>query len=462
MPEPNWGNSTPWPHQVECVDWLMRKRAGVIGFRMGGGKTYTSIVSLSGWGCKRILVLSPKSVVGVWRREFAKHCSEPHVVECLNGPVAKMAMQLQEFKKRLDPSLVSIVVVNYESAWRLPLAVALHEFKFDALVCDESHRIKSPTGRTSKYVAKLAGNVPYRHCLTGTFMPHSPLDAFAQMRVIEPRVFGWKYTAFRERYAVTHPQYKSHILKWINQDELKDKLADWVRYVDTRDVLELPELVNSTREFELGPKSRKAYRELETELVTLIDSEEITADNALVKLLRLQQITSGSMMVDDRQVDFGTEKADALNDILEDIAKDEPVVVYCRFRNDIKEVARIAKLHGRRFGQVSGERKDLTQYATMPEDIDILAVQQAAGGLGIDLTRSSIGIWYSLSLSLGDFDQSIARQHRPGQVNRVRMIHLVAKGTIDEAIYLALDRKRAVVESVMDALKSKVFGGASK
>ena len=64
-------------------------------------------------------------------------------------------------------------------------------------------------------------------------MPHSPLDAFAQMRVIEPRVFGWKYTAFRERYAVTHPQYKSHILKWINQDELKDKLADWVRYVDT-------------------------------------------------------------------------------------------------------------------------------------------------------------------------------------------------------------------------------------
>ena len=77
----------------------MRKRAGVIGFRMGGGKNlHVDRFALRLGMQENRFVLSPKSVVGVWRREFAKHCSEPHVVECLNGPVAKMAMQLQKFK----------------------------------------------------------------------------------------------------------------------------------------------------------------------------------------------------------------------------------------------------------------------------------------------------------------------------------------------------------------------------
>ena len=106
------------------------------------------------------------------------------------------------------------------------------------------------------------------------------------------------------------------------------------------------------------------------------------------------------MMVDDRQVDFGTEKADALNDILEDIAKDELVVDFADSET-ISKRSRDRKTHGSRFRSVSGERKDLT-IRDDAEDVDILAVQQAAGGLGIDLTRSSIGIWYSLSLSLGD------------------------------------------------------------
>ena len=62
----------------------------------------------------------------------------------------------------------------------------------------------------------------------------------------------------------------------------------------------------------------------------------VTAANAMVKLLRLQQVTGGCVPTDDgttHRVDSGKQKL--LADTLEDIGKDEPVVVFCRFHADL-------------------------------------------------------------------------------------------------------------------------------
>lgn len=91
----------------------------------------------------------------------------------------------------------------------------------------------------------------------------------------------------------------------------------------------------------------------------------------------------------------------------------------------------------------------------MPEDCDILAVQIQAGGVGIDLTRASYSIYYSVGFSLGDYEQSLARVHRPGQTRNVVYIHLVAEQTIDEKVYRALSEKKNVVEAVIEESKKE-------
>ena len=90
---------------------------------------------------------------------------------------------------------------------------------------------------------------------------------------------------------------------------------------------------------------------------------------------------------------------------------------------------------------------------------DVVIVQQQAGGLGIDLTRSSVAVYYSISHSLGDYEQSLARLHRPGQKHCVRYFHLVAIDTIDEAVYEALEDKRDVVESILARLTRRTNNG---
>jgi SNF2 family DNA or RNA helicase len=82
----------------------------------------------------------------------------------------------------------------------------------------------------------------------------------------------------------------------------------------------------------------------------------------------------------------------------------------------------------------------------------VLVVQQQSGGVGIDLTRARIAIYYSLGYSLADYMQSRARLHRPGQTRNVLYMHLIVAGTVDELVYQALSNRADVVASVVEGM----------
>ena len=98
---------------------------------------------------------------------------------------------------------------------------------------------------------------------------------------------------------------------------------------------------------------------------------------------------------------------------------------------------------------VTGKVKELSDEATIPVNVDVVIAQIQAGGLGIDLSLASTAIYYSSTLSLGEYEQSKARLHRPGQKNKVTYIHLVTENTIDEGIYCAFDLRRDVIEAIL-------------
>lgn len=432
-----------WNHQPAMIDFALERPAAVINGGMGTGKSFVAVHVLATEDRRRVVILCPKAVLGVWRREVAKHWpgEPPRVLVLDRGTGKRKSEQLESFTE-------GVVVINYESAWRKPLADSLVKFAPDAVVCDESHRIKSHSGKASKFAAKLGTEVPRKLCLTGTLLPHSPLDAYAQFRFINPLEFGRSYTAFRARYAVTDRMYPSRVLKWINQEDLSQRIDKYTIRVRSEDVLDLDEIHHRRIDVRLDATAAKAYRDLEQDLVTEIDGGLITATNALAKLLRLQQVTSGVVA----GVRVGTEKIDALADRISDIPADEPVVVFGRFVSDLDAARCVADITRRNYGEISGRRRDLTEHATMPEGIGLMGVQIQAGGTGIDLTRSAYAAYLSVGFSLGDYDQSIARLHRPGQTRPVQVDHFVAERTVDEHVYQALDERRDLIESVLGNL----------
>lgn len=447
-----------WAHQVGAYEHAYYREGAGLALRMGEGKTKVAVDLLVNHGAMRSLVLCPVSVLGVWRREIAKFAGCPIEVLVLEkGTTKTKVKEAQAFLEYCAKKKVpGAVVVSYETAKRDEFAVWSTKLVWDYVVLDESHRVKGHSTDVAHYVAALGKSARRRLCLSGTPMA-SPLDIFSQCRFLDRGLFGTSFHHFRNRYAKMNAIFPSKVDEWLNQEELKQRFALlWYRVDD--DVLNLPEAIHNERRIELSPKAKKVYEGLTKDLIADLGTGVVTATNALTRLLRLQQVTSGYTVEDEtkvvHEVDDGKETL--LGELLLDLPDREPVVVCCRFRHDLDIVKRVAEKLDRRYGEVSGRRKDLTENATMPGDVDVLGVQIQSGGVGIDLTRACYCVLFSVGFSPIDYEQFLKRVHRPGQTRTTHYYHLIASGTVDEAVYGALKNKQEVIDSVLDALRRKV------
>lgn len=468
-----------WTHQARAYHFAKDLPAAMLAMDMGTGKSKVAVDLACSSRALRVLVLCPKSVVGVWPREFGFHADCPvEVCAPRRGPkggelnVSKRTEQighalgrtLEEERRIPHAARMLVVVVNYESAWRDPMAPLLLAQDWDVVILDESHRIKAPGGKASRFAERIGRRAKKRLCLTGTPMPHSPLDVYAQYRFLDPGIFGTSFVAFRSRYAIvrTLPGTNTPIVDgYQREDELAEKMYRIGYRVMADDVLDLPPTTMAVRSTMLSPAAQKVYDSLAKTLVADLEDGTVSAANALVRILRLQQVTSGWLPLDEADgsgarplVEIGTEKRDLLSDVISDIPAHEPIVVACRFTGDLDAVRYVCE-HPRpgepvrRYGELSGRSKDgLADDATMSDSIDVLGVQIQAGAVGVDLVRSCTLILYSVGYSLGDYEQLLKRVHRPGQTRHVTYVRLVCEQTIDETVYQALEDRKDLVEFV--------------
>ena len=299
---------------------------------------------------------------------------------------------------------------------------------------------------------------------TGTMQAQTPLDVFGQFRALDPGIFGRTWTAFRARYAEVASWNDKVVVGYKNEDELAAKIAS-ITFHAGEDVLDLPDVLPDIPvEATLEPSARKWYDELWNELYVEVRrqidtgvelTDETTADNVLVKMLRCQQLTGGHLQLDSGELaELSTVKRKLLEDELEDIDPSEPVIVFGKFHPDLDNIEKVAGVLGRTYGELSGRRSDaLAGDATLADGITIAGVQIQSGGTGVDFTKSAFGIYYSVGHSLGDYLQSRKRLVRPGQTRSVRFRHLVLTGTIDELVYEALRDRQSVVTRIANKVK---------
>lgn len=489
-----------WEHQTSALQWAVPKRSVLLHVGMGGGKSRTAIELLESRGHKRVLVLCPMKVRGVWAREPAKWSTrdwetwDGSVPSARGGTLANptVKQRAEELDDVLFCSHGSLIcAVHYDIAWREPLLSRLLAGGWDCVIFDEIHRIKSNSGKASKAAARIAGQVRANNGtvigLTGTAMPHSGLDLFGQLRAIDPAVLPSTWTAFRATYGqkkvkywhegepvyLTTPQGQP-IYDGIAPSRKADLMQRAARVMYTVPQTELDRMLGlqdptvNVWTGEPDKATRDAHQALLEDGIALVQQGIISAANAMVALLRMSQVTSGSAPVED---DAGHSrhglalhdpittgpKAKLLDDLLEDL-QGETVVVFCRFRHDLDVVKALAGKHRMRFGEISGrEQTALDHLGQMRDDVDLAAVQIQSGGVGIDLTRARHAVFYAVGHNLGDYLQAIKRVHRPGQQRHVVLHHLQLQDTVDEVIAGALKRREDITGALTTHL-SQIAG----
>ena len=454
----------PYAHQYRAFDFACEKfgllpseshSSGVaLLMEMGTGKTMTSIATtgaLYQFGrIKRVLVTAPLSILGVWEQEFTQFADFPHTVTVLKGSSKEKAETLRNLKN----DKLQIVIVNYESAWRIEKELLAYDA--DLIIADEAHKIKEARTAQSKAMHHLGDKARYKLLLTGTVITNKELDVFSQYRFLNRKVFGDSFYVFRNRY-FDMVGYGNHIPRF-RKDMLGDflgKMHSIAYRVTKAECLDLPEITEEVRAVELEDKAMKLYTQLENESYTELADSEVSAINVLTKLLRLSQLTGGPLIDDEGDTNpVSTAKLKALSDVIDSaVAEDKKIVVMARFVPELNDIQKMLEDKGIGYATVRGGVKNRDEeIRRFQEDADcrVFVGQIAAAGLGITLTAASTMVFYSLDYSMSNFEQAKARIHRVSQTENCLYIYLVAKGTVDAKILRALRHKVDLAKTLVD------------
>lgn len=456
----------PWEHQIKALEYLYDRDTAALYTDMGTGKSKIMIDLIANREWKTVLIVCTKKGCQNWVKQFGFHCPIEVTVENLTDLSSEeKVIKLKDCIKKHTGKL--ILIVNYDSVWRTPFCNELLKkyVKIDCIICDESHRIKTPGSKCSRFLTKISKHIPCRYLVTGTPLAENPVDIYAQYRFLDPTIFGTNLNTFRNEYLNIDRNLTNRLgfivldkkQPYKNLDELRDKMFSCAFY--GKSAIKLPKKHNIIYHYDVDKKTEKMYRELKTDGMVITNDGIISVDNVLSMGLRQQQILSGTIPVMNDNEDMtptivNTDRREILKELLSGLSKEEPVVIFAKFRCDFDNIKAVCEELDRGYSEISGVRDDEKEW--QEGKTSIVAVQYSSGSESIDLTKAHYCIYYSLTYSLALYLQSKKRIHRPGQTHTVTYYHIVGQlsdkkiKTIDELIMEALKRKKKVVDYIVE------------
>jgi SNF2 family DNA or RNA helicase len=325
-----------------------------------------------------------------------------------------------------------------------------------AVVLDESHKIKNPDSKTAKAIFAIKDYAKKRLILTGTPVANRPVDLWAQFYFLDNgRLLGDNFAEFQKKYSV---DFKEQRLA-----EEKNKFDDLRNLISSnsirrlkKDVLELPEKVFIEKKVSLTIQQRNMYDKLRDELyleITNIDGTKKIDESSLIvkKILRLVQIASNPFLID-KSYNETPAKFKLMDNLVEEIvAKDEKVIIWSSFVENIRLLYRRYKLHGALM--ISGEipiekRNEIVKQFRDNEDFKVLVANPAAAREGLTLTSANNAVYLDRNFNLVDYLQSQDRIHRISQTKKCFIYKLIGEKTIDEYVEEIIFKKQNLAEYI--------------
>lgn len=507
----DFGPVAPYAHQKAAFQFVRNMDACGLLMEMGLGKTFVAGHAMK-WRMmqgqvSRVLIVAPVSVLSNWRRELIRYgIADPTEICDLTGPIAWRVETLASLPKR-----VKWVLTNYEGTWRMLDEIEKREWplpEFDAIILDESTRIKNWTAAQTKACIALGRLSKYRIIMSGKIVAKDPGDVWPQMWFLGPDVLGCANRSVFQSIYMTGKDWYGNATGWRNLDELEKKISKVsVRYMK-EDCMDLPEKIWTSREVTMSEEQTAAYRKLEKQISMELDMMEasgirVTAANVLTMYLRLQQITSGFVggktVATEEAVtaEFAKNaKMDALEEVLEEAGiigngGKRKAVIWAWYLADIERITRWLRGKGVECVAFSGstpagQRDELIQRFQTDPACRVFVGQSRTGGIGITLTAADLCVYYSNHWSLEVRDQSADRLHRicsackdgvcvnPGHSGpspSIRYVDLIAclpvpagesaalGKTVDHAMLESLQEKRNLADEVTgDKLRAMLRG----
>lgn len=460
----------PYEWQTKCQQKAVIVSNYALLADVGTGKSRAAIMMLEQWlktieDRQKILIIAPSVTLTNWKNELQTYAINeiPPIFALTNT-----AQRLNAMGKMASYNAAGVVICNYEAFDNDAFTNITKSWGPQIVIADELHRLKSHTSKRAKAVVKIGDAALYRIGLTGTAILQSPMDIWHQWRFLDKgETFGQFLKVFRAKYCVAQPKRYGtrEFVEWVfntqKEDEFTEALSKYSVVVKKSDVMDLPPFIEEELVLEMGQEQGKAYNHMKRDFLAFIQGNDSpsVAQTAMTKGLRLMQIVSGFMTLDDGTcVRFKENpKLDALRKVLEDIIAEHKIIVWCSFKENYRMVEELCLEMGIGYAKLTGDmdanaKGDSIHYFQNVPATRVMIANRKAGGIGVNLTAASYSYVFSRNFSLEEEIQSDGRNYRGGsQIHeKITKIDPVIAGSIDIHVKKAVKEKKNVSDMVLD------------
>jgi len=457
-------NYQPHEYQTYATDFILTHPASAIFLDCGLGKSVITLTAirelcLNRFEISRVLVVAPLRVArDTWPAEIQKW-------DHLQGMTYSVAVGTAEERRAAIQQRSIITIINRENVQWLIEESGL-PFDYDMLVIDELSSFKSYQAKRFRSLMKARPKVQRIVGLTGTPSSNGLMDLWAEFRLLDMgKRLGRFITHYRDEFFLPDKRSAQQVFTYKPrpgaEDEIYRRISDVTISMRAADHLRMPECVMNRVPVTLSSDERETYDRLKNELIVSLNGEEIDALNAASLSNKLCQLANGAIYGEAngeiskprRTLAFHERKLDALEDLIE-AANGKSVLVAYWFKHDLARIEeRLHRLHIPFSKLDSGDSIRRWNSGELP--VALIHPASAGHGLNVQAGGSTL-IWFGLTWSLELYQQTNARLWRQGQEDTVVIHHIIAKGTIDEQIMAALERKDTTQRALMDAVKAQL------
>lgn len=404
--------------------FLLERKRACLYYKPGKGKTYPCIDALRDVdkamdGKAKVLILSTADAIkNMWNSEIVPQNILPE----------------------------NAVLMTFNSAIVDKTKASLLKIKWDVLIIDESHKIKSHNSKTSKLVFILSKNTPYVWGLSGTPRGNSDVDIFCQFHNMHISEWGSiSYTNFVENCCdIEQKFFRGNVVNipiGINkkyQAGWERNVAMYTQRIDYDKDDEMPDL--NVELIELPYTPTKEYLQAEDGVIKIPDYE--TTLTKLTAIQKLHQAVNGFLYwyddIEKRQI-YTFEHNKKL-DWLDKNLNNEPTVIVYRFEADViqikKELDKLSLTH----------TEIVDDFKKGKYNVLLL---QCARCESFNLQMCNKIIFYTLDYSYIKYNQMMHRVWRIGQTEDVKIYILTFKDTIETQIWNTVKNKEKLSQLFM-------------
>lgn len=405
--------------------FLLERKHCCLFYKPGKGKTYPTIDALrdvdkSKNGQANVLILSTADAIkNMWNAEIV-----PQNILPKNTILMSLSAAIQDKTK-----------------------LKLIGIKWDVIIVDECHKIKSHNAKSSKLVYQLSRKTEYVWGLSGTPRGNTDIDIFCQFHNM--CVSGWgdiKYSQFVEQCCDVDTKFfngqRITIPIGINQKYKagwERNIAMYTQRIGYDEDDSMPDLKVNVIELPYTPT--KEYLQAEEGVISISDYESTMTKLSAIQ--KLHQVVNGFLYItdnveEDRKV-YHIERNKKLDWLKENIHFGAKTVIVYRFAADLENIKR-------EFNE--------TYYTDNVEEFKTdknkyILLLQCSRCESFNLQMCNRIIFYTLDYSFIKYNQMLHRVWRMGQTEQVNIDVLIFKDTIETKIWHTVRNKEKLADLFM-------------